>query len=205
MQGSAEPDRPSGVVPVGDAIRHRSAVVIVLSGPGGAGKGTIARALVERDEGLVLSRSWTTRPRRVDDAEDAYSFVDRAAFEARRSDGGFVEWNEFLGFMYGTPTPDPDEGRDLLLEIDVAGGRQVRDRLPGALFLFVDAPDDVELRSRLLGRGDDAERADARVAEAARERLEADDLGYRRVLNDDLEATVDLVAGLIRDHRASNG
>ncbi|MBT4677919.1 MAG: guanylate kinase [Acidimicrobiaceae bacterium] len=190
---------------MGDAIRHRSAVVIVLSGPGGAGKGTIARALVKRDEGLVLSRSWTTRPRRVDDDADAYSFVDSAAFEARRSDGGFVEWNEFLGFMYGTPTPDPEEGRDLLLEIDVAGGRQVRDRLPGALFLFVDVPDDVELRSRLLGRGDDAERADARVAEAARERLEADDLGYRRVLNDDLETTVDLVAGLIRDHRASNG
>ena len=81
----------------------------------------------------------------------------------------------------------------------------VCDRLPGALFLFVDAPDDGELRRRLLGRGDGAERADARVAEAARERRAADDLGYRRVVNDDLEATVELVAGLIHGHRASNG
>ena len=188
-----------------DGIRHRPPVVVVLSGPGGAGKGTIARALVERDPGLVLSRSWTTRARRADDAADAYVFVERAAFEARRSDGGFVEWNEFLGCMYGTPTPDPDEGRDLLLEIDVAGGRQVRDRLAGALFLFVDAPDDIELRRRLMGRGDDPERADARVAEAARERREADELGYRRVVNDDLEVTVELVVGLIDGHRASQG
>ena len=188
-----------------DGLRLRSPVVVVLSGPGGAGKGTIARALVERDERLVLSRSWTTRPRRPDDAVDAYVFVDRAAFEARRIDGGFVEWNEFLGFMYGTPTPDPDEGRDLLLEIDVAGGRQVRERLPGALFLFVDTPDDVELRRRLLARGDDPERAGARVEEAARERREADELDYGRVVNDELEAAVDLVAGLIRDHRDSHG
>ncbi len=143
MQGSAEPDRPSGVAPVGDAIRHRSAVVIVLSGPGGAGKGTIARALVKRDEGLVLSRSWTTRQRRVDDDADAYSFVERAAFEARRSDGGFVEWNEFLGFMYGTPTPELDEGRDQLLERDDERGSTVRDRWTGALFLFVAAREDV--------------------------------------------------------------
>ena len=87
----------------------------------------------------------------------------------------------------------------------MAGGRRVWARLPGALFLFVDAPDDGALRRRLLGRGDGAESADARVAEAARERREADDVGYRRVVNDGLEETVELVAGLIHAHRASNG
>jgi guanylate kinase len=68
----------------------------------------------------------------------------------------------------------------------------------------VDTPDDVELRRRLLARGDDPERAGARVEEAARERREADELDYGRVVNDELEATVDLVAGLIRDHRDSH-
>ena len=74
---------------MGDGIRHRSPVVVVLSGPGGAGKGTIASALVERDDCLALSRSWTTRPRRVDDAADAYVFVDSAAWSDHAHLDGF--------------------------------------------------------------------------------------------------------------------
>ncbi len=174
-------------------------LVVVLSGPGGAGKGTVARALVA-DGDLVLSRSWTTRARRVDDAEDAYVFVTRAEFEDHRATGGFLEWNEFLGELYGTPVPDGD--RDLLLEIDVAGGRQVLEHGLEALHLFVDAPDDDELRRRLLGRGDDPTRADQRVAEAARERDEAARLGYEMVVNDDLEDTVAAVRRLVEAARS---
>ena len=174
-------------------------LIVVLSGPGGAGKGTVARALVEGGD-LALSRSWTTRARRVDDAEDAYVFVARADFEAHRAASGFLEWNEFLGELYGTPVPDGD--RDLLLEIDVAGGRQVLARRPDALCLFLDAPDDEELRRRLLGRGDPPERADQRVAEAARERAEAARLGYRTVVNDDFEDTVAAVRGLVEAARS---
>ncbi len=177
-------------------------LVIVLSGPGGAGKGTIARALVDGDPRLMLSRSWTTRDRRVDDAEDAYVFVSRADFEDRRTAGGFLEWNEFLGRAYGTPVPDADEESDLLLEIDVAGGRQVMDRLPDALCMFVDAPGDDELRRRLIGRGDGPDRANQRVAEAVRERAEADELGYVRVVNDDFRLAIAEVRGLIEDARA---
>jgi guanylate kinase len=169
-------------------------LVVVLSGPGGAGKGTVAQALVEGGD-LVLSRSWTTRARRVDDAEDAYIFVTKDEFEAHRDAGGFLEWNEFLGEFYGTPVPSGD--RDLLLEIDVAGGRQVLARQPDALCLFLDAPDDEELRRRLLGRGDSLGRADQRVAEAARERDDAARLGYETVVNDDLVATVTEVRRLV--------
>ena len=187
---------------MGEDPDTRMPLVVVLSGPGGAGKGTIARALVEGDDRLALSRSWTSRERRVDDVSDAYVFVDRATFEERRDEGGFLEWNEFLGHAYGTPVPDESDDRDLLLEIDVAGGRQVLDRLPHALCLFVDAPDDDELRRRLIERGDDRERAEQRITEAARERAEAGDLGYRRVANDDLETAIVAVRELIDAARA---
>ena len=183
----------------------RTPLVVVLSGPGGAGKGTIARALVEGDDRLALSRSWTSRERRIDDVADAYVFVDRATFEERRDEGGFLEWNEFLGCFYGTPIPDIDDPRDLLLEIDVAGGRQVLERLPDALCLFVDAPDDEELVGRLVGRGDSVEQAEARVREAKRERGEAEQLGYLRVINDDLDETVARITSLIGEHRRLNG
>ena len=182
------------------AAVERLPLVIVVSGPGGAGKGTIARALVEGDKGLVLSVSWTTRRRRVDDAHDAYVFVGREAFERRRTEGGFVEWNEFLGCLYGTPVPDPGDRRDLLLEIDVAGGRQVLDRYPDALCIFVDACD-ATLRRRLLARGDSTERADERLAEASRERIEATSLGYRFVANEDLGSAVAVMAEMIASYR----
>ncbi len=172
-------------------------LLVVMSGPGGAGKGTIARALVDSDPRLTLSRSWTTRDRRVDDVADAYVFVTRPEFDARLDAGGFLEWNEFLGHAYGTPVPEELDDRDLLLEIDVAGGRQVVDRLPDALCLFVDAPDDDELRRRLIERGDGRERTERRIAEAARERAEANGLGYRRVVNDDLETAIVEVRELI--------
>ena len=98
--------------------------------------------------------------------------------------------------------PEESEDRDLLLEIDVAGGRQVLARLPDALCLFVDAPDDDELRRRLIQRGDGRERAEQRIAEAARERAEAEGLGYRRVANDDLETAIVAVRALIDAARA---
>jgi guanylate kinase len=151
---------------------------------------------------LTLSRSWTTRDRRVDDVQDAYVFVTRAEFDVRLHAGGFLEWNEFLGHAYGTPVPKESGDRDLLLEIDVAGGRQVLDRLPDALCLFVDAPNDDELRRRLIERGDGRERAEQRVAEAARERAEAEDLGYRRVVNDNLDTAIVEVRDLIDAARA---
>ena len=172
-------------------------LLVVMSGPGGAGKGTIARALVDSDPRLTLSRSWTTRDRRIDDVEDAYVFVTRPEFDTRLDAGGFLEWNEFLGHAYGTPVPEESDARDLLLEIDVAGGRQVLDRVPDALCLFVDAPDDDELRRRLMERGDSRERTEQRIAEAVRERAEADDLGYQRVVNDDLETTIVEVRELV--------
>ena len=168
----------------------RRPLTIVLSGAGGAGKGTIARRLVELDPLLWLSRSWTTRAPRVDDGPYAYRYATREEFESHRDRGGFLEWNEFHDNLYGTPMPDPPTGHDVLLEIDVNGGRQVRRHHPDALLIFVEAPSVEEQRQRLLRRGDSPKQAEARIREGDRERRDAKALGYRFVINDDLERAV---------------
>ena len=168
----------------------RRTLTIVLSGAGGAGKGTIARRLVELYPSLWLSRSWTTRAPRVDDGPHAYRYATRDEFESHRDRGGFLEWNEFHDNLYGTPMPDPPEGHDVLLEIDVNGGRQVRQHHPDALLIFVEAPSVEEQRQRLLRRGDSPKQAEARIREGDRERRDAKALGYRFVINDDLDRAV---------------
>jgi guanylate kinase len=179
----------------------RRPLTIVLSGAGGAGKGTIARRLVELDPALWLSRSWTTRAPRVDDAPHAYRYVTREEFEHHCERGGFLEWNEFHQNLYGTPVPDPPDGHDVLLEIDVNGGRQVRRHHRDTLLLFVEAPSVEEQRRRLLRRGDSAVQAESRIREGDREWRDAKTLGYRFVVNDDLDRAVEEIRQAIEERR----
>jgi guanylate kinase len=176
-------------------------MIVVLSGPGGVGKGTIAARLIAADPGLWLSRSWTTRPRRSAEAVDAYVFVDRDTFERRRDAGGFLEWNEFHGNLYGTPIPDAPTGTDVLLEIDVNGARQVHELAPDALLVFVVAPDAAAQQQRLETRGDPPDQVRARIAEAHREVDAARALGAQFVVNDVLDRAVAEIQGLIARHR----
>ena len=180
---------------------NRRPLTIVLSGAGGAGKGTIARLLVELDPALWLSRSWTTRPPRVDDAPFAYHYATRDEFESHRDRGGFLEWNEFHDNLYGTPVPEPPAGHDVLLEIDVNGGRQVLRHRSDVLLIFVEAPSVEEQRQRLLRRGDSAAQAEARIREGDRERRDASTLGYRFVVNDDLDRAVAEIREAIEERR----
>jgi guanylate kinase len=176
-------------------------LIIVVSGPGGVGKGTVVNALVESDPRLWLSRSWTTRSRRPGEPERAYVFASRPEFEHRLSRGGFLESTEYLGELYGTPTPDAPDGLDVVLEIELDGARQVLERHPDALLVFLDAPSEADQAARLRGRGDPEDKIRQRLATAVDERAVAADLGMTTVINDDVESTVAALTELIEQRR----
>ena len=180
-------------------------MIIVVSGPGGVGKGTIVDALVKRDPQLWLSRSWTTRERRPSEPEDAYVFTDSASFENRISEGGFLEWTEFLGNYYGTPSPEPDDDQDIVLEIEVDGAQQVKRITPDALLIFVLPPSRDEQERRLRGRGDQDHKVLARLKKAEEEEPIGRQLADQVVVNDDLDETIDEMLAIIEQARRSNG
>ena len=176
----------------------------MVSGPGGVGKGTIVDALVGRDPRLWLSRSWTTRGQRPGEPDTAYVFTDRAAFEQRIAEGGFLEWTEFLGNYYGTPMPEPDPGADVVLEIEVDGARQVKAVRPDALLIFVLPPTRDEQERRLRGRGDAPDTVIARLQKAEDEEPVGRALADHVVVNDDLEETIDEMLAIIERARAGH-
>ena len=180
-------------------------MIVVLSGPGGVGKGTIANRLADGDAELVLSRSWTSRARRDGEPADWYRFVTREEFLEHLESDGFLEWNEFIGNLYGTPRPDASMTKDLLLEIDVNGGRQVVASNDDVHLLFVDAPSLDDQRKRLVGRGDPPEKVEQRMAEGEVEREAAKGLGYQWVVNDNVDRCVTEIRGLIERWRAGLG
>ncbi len=149
-----------------------------------------------------MSRSWTTRERRPGEAEDAYVFVERAAFEAKIAEEGFLEYAEFLGNYYGTPVPSPPEGRDLILEIDVQGARQVVELDDRALLIFLEAPSVEEQEARLRRRGDPPEKVAQRLAKAREEADAGAELGAIPIVNVDVGQCADDIYRVILEARA---
>lgn len=178
-------------------------LTIVVSGPGGVGKGTIVDALVARDPRLWLSRSWTTRGRRPGESPDAYVYVTHGEFEQRIEDGGFLEYTSFLGNLYGTPIPEPGEGRDLVLEIEVDGAQQVKRIQPDAFLIFVLPPSRAEQERRLRGRGDADDKVEQRLQKAEDEEPVGRALADVVVVNDDLDRTIAEMLGIIEQERRS--
>lgn len=190
---------------LGDAQKNtaRSPLTIVISGPGGVGKSTIADVLVSRDPGLWLSRSWTTRARRDGESPSAYVFVTRDEFEKRIADGGFLEWTEFLGNLYGTPLPEPPVDCDVVLEIEVDGAQQVKELQRDALLIFVLPPTRGEQERRLRERGDREDKVHQRLHKAEAEEPIGLKLADHVVVNDNLDDTVGEMLRIIDEARAT--
>ena len=132
-------------------------------------------------------------------------FVGRDEFEAKQAAGGFLETNEFAanGHLYGTPWPEEPPGRDVVLEIDLNGARQVRERRPDAVLILVVPPDRAELERRLRGRGDPEEHVLRRLALADLEVAEGAAVADHTVVNDQLDGAVAEVAGILDGYRNS--
>jgi len=185
----------------------RRGVMLVLSSPSGAGKTTIARALLARDSMLSMSVSHTTRPKRSGETDGKdYHFVDDAAFAAMVAKDGFLEHAEVFGNSYGTPKAEVeaslDAGRDLLFDIDWQGNRKLKRMADGDLVsVFILPPSTGELANRLHTRAQDSEDVvRERMAKAQGEIRHWDEFDYV-VVNDDLEKAIAAVLSILQAER----
>jgi guanylate kinase len=171
----------------------------VITGPSGVGKGTLIRLLLDRFPRMALSISATTRAPRPGERHGVdYWFLSPEEFQRRIDKDEFLEWAEYAGHRYGTLRSELERDVDVLvLEIEVQGARQVRERVPEAVSVFIAPPSDEALRTRLVGRGsDDPEQIEKRLA-VAREELAAREEFDHVVVNDDLEAAVQELERLV--------
>ena len=182
----------------------RRGSLIVLSAPSGAGKSTLVKRLVKALPGLVFSVSATTRePREGEVSGREYHFVDKAAFSRMLADGEFLEHADVHGHLYGTPRApirtEIEGGRDVLLEIDVQGARQVARSEPSARLVFILPPSRQELEKRIRKRGlDSVDSIDRRLSAAAGEIAEIAHF-HHVIINSDLD---DALQGLLSVVRA---
>ena len=180
--------------------------LIVISGPSGAGKGTIIKRLREINDNIWLSISMTSRAVRSNDIPDVtYFFVTKGEFEKRINDGVFLEYATYNGNYYGTPkdkiVDKLNEGIDVILEIEIQGALKVKELVPEAIFIFILPPSMNELKKRLVNRGTDSrEKILDRFTTAYKEINEVTKYNYV-VINDEVESAVSKVNAILLSER----
>lgn len=186
----------------------RKGVLIVISGFSGAGKGTITKKLLENYDNYALSISMTTRQPRPGEVHGReYFFVDRETFEGHIAGEELIEYAEYVGNYYGTPRAYVEEqlnnGKDVILEIEIQGALKIKERFPDTLLLFVSTKSADVLFKRLTGRGTETEEVIRnRMMRAAEEAEGMNEYEYI-IINDDLDVCVKETHSIIQSAKAS--
>ena len=173
----------------------RKGILIVVSGFSGAGKGTLMKELLKRYDNYALSVSMTTRaPREGEVDGESYFFVDKETFERTIAEDGLIEYASYCGNYYGTPREYVEkclqDGRDVILEIEIQGALKVKEKFPDTLLLFVMPPSAAELKWRLEGRGTESpDVIRERLVRASEEAEGIENYEYL-IINDDLDECV---------------
>jgi guanylate kinase len=190
--------------------------IFIISAPSGTGKTTILKKVISELENVAFSISHTTRlPRPEEEEGDDYFFVDRPAFETMQKADVFLEWAEVHGNFYGTSRQAVEKslanGRDIILDIDIQGAHQVREKIgPEAVFVFIVPPSLAELENRLRKRGTDTDSViEVRLQNARRELADMERYDYV-IMNDVVGEAVQVLRSIIiaersRKRRAVNG
>ena len=184
----------------------KKGLLIIISGPSGVGKGTV-RNYFMNDASLKLaySISMTTRSPRAGEQDGVdYIFTTKEKFEEAIQNGELLEWAEFVGNYYGTPMSQVEklrnEGKNVLLEIEVQGATQVKEKCPDALTIFIIPPSMEELENRIRGRRSEPEEVvQQRLAKAGKEMKMVNNYKYI-VCNDDPKLAAELISSIIRRH-----
>ncbi|WP_134684512.1 guanylate kinase [Brevibacillus migulae] len=177
-------------------------LLLVLSGPSGVGKGTVCKALRERMNEIVYSVSATTRQPRAGEVDGVnYFFKSKEEFQQMIEQDQLLEWAEYVGNYYGTPRRFVEEtlasGRDVILEIEVQGALQVKEKFPQGIFLFLAPPDLTELQNRIVGRGTETEESIRNRMAMAKAEIELMDKYDYVVVNDVIDTACEKIRAII--------
>ncbi len=183
-------------------------ILMIISGFSGAGKGTLVKQMLKTYDNYALSISMTTRSPREGERDGVeYFFTDKAGFEKQIAEDGMIEYAQYCGNYYGTPKAYVQEqlaaGKDVILEIEIQGALQVKEKFPESLLLFVTPPSAAELERRLTGRGTETPEVVAQRLARASEESEGIEAYDYIVVNDILEDCVTEIHSLVNAARKS--